>query len=62
MKIGMFGRGRLGGAIASLGGDRIAWQIGRDQAPPAKVDVAIDASAGEAVEGRPFMAACEIGV
>jgi 4-hydroxy-tetrahydrodipicolinate reductase len=50
MKIGMFGRGRLGGAIATLGGDRIAWQLGRDQNPPNRVDVAIDASVGEAVE------------
>lgn len=52
MKIGMFGRGRLGSAIATLGGDRIAWQIGRQQEPPGRVDVAIDASVADAVEGH----------
>ena len=48
MRIGMFGRGRLASAIASLGGDRITWQVGRNEAPPSPVDVAIDASMGEA--------------
>jgi 4-hydroxy-tetrahydrodipicolinate reductase len=48
MKIGMFGRGRLASAIASLGGDRITWQLGRNEAPPSPVDVAIDASMGDA--------------
>lgn len=48
MKIGLFGRGRLGTAIATLGGDRIAWQLGRNEAPGERVDVAIDASMGEA--------------
>lgn len=52
MKIGLFGRGRLGSAIATLGGDRIAWQVGRNQAPTGKVDVAIDASMGEAAEAH----------
>ena len=50
MKIGLFGRGRLGAAIATLGADRIAWQVGRNQTPPGPVEVAIDASMGEAVE------------
>lgn len=52
MKIGLFGRGRLGTAIATLGGDRIAWQVGRNQTPPEPVVVAIDASMGEAVEAH----------
>jgi len=52
MKIGMFGRGRLATAIATLGLDRIAWQVGRGQAPPSAVDVAIDASMGEAAEAH----------
>lgn len=52
MKIGLFGRGRLGSAIATLGGDRIAWKVGRNQAPPEPVEVAIDASTGEAVEAH----------
>lgn len=48
MRIGMFGRGRLASAIATLGGDRIAWKLGRNEAPPSAVDVAIDASMGDA--------------
>ena len=52
MKIGLFGRGRLGTAIATLGGDRIAWQVGRHQVPPKAVNVAIDASTGAAVEAH----------
>ena len=52
MKIGLFGRGRLGTAIATLGGDRIAWQVGRNQVPPKAVNVAIDASTGAAVEAH----------
>ena len=47
MKIGMFGRGRLGSAIATLGGNRITWQVGRKETPPSRVDVAIDASMGD---------------
>lgn len=50
MKIGLFGRGRLGTAIATLGGNRITWQVGRNQTPPSAVDVAIDASMGDAAE------------
>ena len=50
MKIGLFGRGRLGSAIATLGGEAIAWQVGRNQSPRGPVDVAIDASMGEAAE------------
>lgn len=51
MKIGMFGRGRLGSAIATLGGDRITWRLGRNDAPPSppSVEVAIDCSTGAAV-------------
>jgi 4-hydroxy-tetrahydrodipicolinate reductase len=52
MKIGMFGRGRLATAIATLGGERITWQVGRTQEPPGRVDVAIDASIGDAAEAH----------
>src|ERR1700733_3193809 len=52
MKIGMFGRGRLASAIATLGGERIAWKVGRNENPSTAVDVAIDASTGAAVEGH----------
>ncbi len=48
MKIGMFGRGRLASAIATLGGERITWQVGRNEAPTSAVDVVIDASMGDA--------------
>ncbi len=54
MKIGMFGRGRLGSAIASLGSDRIVWQLGRNENPPSPVgvEVAIDASTGALAEAH----------
>jgi len=52
MKLGMFGRGRLATAIATLGGERITWQVGRNQEPPSRVDVAIDASIGDAAEAH----------
>ena len=52
MKIGLFGRGRLGTAISTLGRDRIAWQVGRNQTPPGPAEVAIDASMGEAAEAH----------
>lgn len=50
----MFGRGRLASAIAAHGGDAIAWRLGRGEVPPkdAKVEVAIDASTGAAVESH----------
>lgn len=54
MKIGMFGRGRLASAIATLGGETIAWKVGRGAAPPkdSPVDAVIDASTGSAVESH----------
>ena len=51
--IGLFGTGRLGSAIrhlaASRDGVEVAWAVGREAAPAAPVDVAIDVSVGEAV-------------
>ncbi|MCR9244276.1 MAG: hypothetical protein NXI31_04540 [bacterium] len=52
LRIGLFGKGRLGAAIAERAGDAIAWQVTRDQPPDGVVDVAIEASAGAAVEQR----------
>lgn len=49
MRIGIFGRGRLGGAIAEVAGDRVAWVVGRGEAPPGPVDVAIHAAAAGVV-------------
>ena len=52
MRIGIFGRGRLATAIAGHGGGAVRWQVGREQAPPDSVDVAIEASVGEVVPAR----------
>lgn len=52
LRIGIFGRGRLGSAIAAEAGEALAWQAGRVGAPDRSVDVAIDASAAAAVEGH----------
>jgi 4-hydroxy-tetrahydrodipicolinate reductase len=53
VNLGLFGRGRLGTAIAHAAaqspGVHIAWQLGRDQLPEGLVDVAVDASRGPAV-------------
>ncbi|HYC77082.1 MAG TPA: dihydrodipicolinate reductase C-terminal domain-containing protein [Planctomycetota bacterium] len=52
MKIGIFGRGRLGSAIAAAAGADLAWAIGRDGAAGATPDVVVDAGAAEAVESH----------
>lgn len=62
IRLGIFGRGRLAGAIedetgAAEGGSgtlRTVWTLGRDERPPEPpgVDVVIDASVAEAVEGH----------
>ena len=55
LRIGLFGRGRLGTAIASEAAEaetKLAWQAGHEAIPPAPVDVAIDASVGEAMEAH----------
>lgn len=52
MRLGIFGNGRLGSAIAEVAADRgmePVWVVGRHQAPPEAVDVAIDASVAAAV-------------
>lgn len=52
LRIGLFGRGRLGAAIASrLGGDCL-WQVTREAPPATKVDVAIEVSSGLTVASR----------
>ncbi|MBK9386280.1 MAG: hypothetical protein IPN34_15825 [Planctomycetes bacterium] len=52
LKIGVFGKGRLGAAIAEVAGARLTWQVAREEAPRVPVDVAIEASSGEAVARR----------
>ncbi|HET8901075.1 MAG TPA: 4-hydroxy-tetrahydrodipicolinate reductase [Holophagaceae bacterium] len=52
MKIGVFGKGRLGSVIAEVAGDQLAWQTGRETPPNGRVDAAIEASAAAAVPAR----------
>ncbi|MCX7027353.1 MAG: hypothetical protein NT061_07720 [Spirochaetes bacterium] len=60
MRLGIFGRGRLGGAIAmeiakytaSPDALELVWTEGREAGPRSRVEVAIDASAASAVEGH----------
>jgi 4-hydroxy-tetrahydrodipicolinate reductase len=52
VRIGVFGRGRLGSAVAQAAGGELGWQVGREPAPDGPVDVAIDASAAAAVSGH----------
>ncbi len=49
MRLGVFGKGRLGSAIAECAGSDLAWCIGRNGLPLEGVDVAIDASSGASV-------------
>ena len=52
LRIGVFGKGRLGSVIAAACGPRLAWAVGRESIPDVRVDVAIDASSGAAVPER----------
>ena len=52
IRIGLFGAGRLGQAIAEHLGDRLAWQVTRDAPPNAEVDAIIEASSGTEVPTR----------
>jgi 4-hydroxy-tetrahydrodipicolinate reductase len=52
VRIGIFGKGRLGSAIAKLAATDVAWQVARERPPGEVVDCAIEASAGEAVTER----------
>ena len=49
LRIGLFGRGRLGSAIAAEAGEGLAWQVDMGESPSGPVDVVIDASVAEAV-------------
>lgn len=49
MRLGIWGRGRLGTAIAEIAGPELAWQVAREEPPDEPVDVVVDASAPEAV-------------
>jgi 4-hydroxy-tetrahydrodipicolinate reductase len=51
-RLGLFGKGRLGSAIAAEAGEALAWQVDREGRPTGPVAVAIDASVAEAVEAH----------
>ncbi|WP_243384039.1 4-hydroxy-tetrahydrodipicolinate reductase [Geothrix alkalitolerans] len=55
LRLGLFGKGRLGSAIAAEAGPALAWHAGRGETPDAGTGVAnvvIDASVAEAVEAH----------
>ena len=52
LRLGVFGRGRLGGAIAAEAQGQLSWVVDQGEEPTATVDVAIDASVAEAVAGH----------
>lgn len=56
MRLGIFGRGRLGSAVIALAARHadleIAWAVDRGEAPSGPVDVALDVSLAEAVPGH----------
>jgi 4-hydroxy-tetrahydrodipicolinate reductase len=56
MRIGIFGRGRLGAAIAEVVREspeaELVWSAGRGEAPTGAADVVIDASSATAVEAH----------
>jgi len=52
MRIGVFGTGRLGSAIAHLAGSQLTWQVSRETPPPGQVDVAIEATVAARVQDR----------
>lgn len=56
MRIGLFGRGRFGSALLASARDaedlEIAWAVDRGESPSSPVEVAIEASAADAVAGH----------
>ncbi len=52
LRMGLFGRGRLGAAIAAQLGDDLAWQVTREPPPATPVDVALEVSSGSTVTAR----------
>lgn len=52
MRIGLFGAGRLGQAIAERLGPQLAWQVTREAPPSTDVDAIIEASSGTQVPAR----------
>lgn len=50
--LGVFGRGRLGAAIAAAAGARLRWHVSREAPPAGPLDAAIEASSGSVVADR----------
>lgn len=51
-RFGLFGKGRLGTAIAARAADRLGWHVARETPPPTPVAAAIEASSGTTVGAR----------
>ncbi|HEX5053755.1 MAG TPA: dihydrodipicolinate reductase C-terminal domain-containing protein [Planctomycetota bacterium] len=51
-RVGLFGKGRLGRAIATRLGDDLTWQVTHEPPPQAPVEVAIEACSGAVVPQR----------
>lgn len=52
LRIGLFGKGRLGSAIAARLGKHLVWHVTREAPPTERVDVAIEVSSGSVVKDR----------
>jgi 4-hydroxy-tetrahydrodipicolinate reductase len=52
MKLGVFGKGRLGSALAEAAGGELAWQVGREAPPPIAVEAALEATVASQIETR----------
>ena len=52
LRIGLFGRGRLGSALAARLGQDVVWQVTRETPPAARVYVALEVSSGSTVGAR----------
>ncbi len=52
MKLGVFGRGRLGSALAEAAGPDLAWQVGREAPPAIPVEAALEATVAAQVDAR----------
>lgn len=52
LRLGLFGKGRLGSAIATRAGDALQWNVTRQPPPAHPVDVAIAAGSGEGVPAQ----------
>lgn len=52
LRLGLFGKGRLGGAIGARAGAMLVWNVTREAPPATAVDVAIAATSGPGVPAQ----------